>query len=88
LRIQAECDLHGLTQAQARVALSQFLQACRRQRCRCVRIIHGKGLGSPNQQPVLKIQVNRWLRQRSEVLAFCAAPSHDGGQGALYVLVE
>ncbi len=87
-RIQAECDLHGLTQPEARLALSSFFQECRWRRIHCVRIIHGKGLGSPQQQPILKLKVNRWLRQRREVLAFCAAPVQDGGQGALYVLME
>lgn len=87
-RIQAECDLHGLTQPEAKLALSTFFQECRWRRIRCVRIIHGKGLGSLHKQPILKLKVDRWLRQRREVLAFCAAPPHDGGQGALYVLME
>lgn len=84
----AELDLHGLTVPMAREALVAFLADCRAHGDRCVRIIHGKGLRSSNQGPVLKSMVNRWLRQRDEVLAFCSARPVDGGTGAVYVLLR
>ncbi|MDX5334033.1 MAG: Smr/MutS family endonuclease [Gammaproteobacteria bacterium] len=84
----AELDLHGMTVPLAREALVTFLDECRRLDARCVRVIHGKGLRSSNQGPVLKIMVNRWLRQRDEVLAFCSARPVDGGTGAVYVLLR
>ncbi len=84
---QATLDLHGMRAKDARQALSQFLNQCTRAQYRCVRIIHGKGRGS-SQQPVLKQKVNQWLPQREEVLAFCSAPSWDGGSGAAYVLLS
>lgn len=84
----AELDLHGLTVPLAREAIVTFLAECRGLRAQCVRVIHGKGLRSSNQGPVLKIMVNRWLRQRDEVLAFCSARPVDGGTGAVYVLLR
>lgn len=86
--VMAELDLHGKTVAAARDELSQFLSECRFRNIRCVRIIHGKGKGSSNRGPVLKGKVDRWLRQREEVVAFCSAPTIDGGTGALYVLLR
>lgn len=86
--IDAELDLHGMTAVVARQALSEFLRRCRHHGARCVRIIHGKGLGSVHGRPVLKQKVNGWLQQRDEVLAFCSAPRTDGGTGAVYVLLK
>jgi len=86
--VEAQLDLHGLTAAQARAALATFLRDCRIHGLRCVRIIHGKGRGSHNRQPVLKGKVNHWLRQRDEVLAFCTARPVDGGGGAVYTLLK
>jgi DNA-nicking Smr family endonuclease len=83
-----ELDLHGMTVDEARTALGAFLTDARRASRRCVRVIHGKGNRSPLGQPVLKQKVNRWLRQRDEVLAFCSARPVDGGTGAVYVLLK
>lgn len=85
---QAELDLHGLTVQQARPRVAVFLEHARRQNLRCVRIIHGKGLRSRQQGPVLKGKVATWLQHRSEVLAYCSARPVDGGTGALYVLMR
>ena len=52
-----------------------------------MRVIHGKGLGSKNREPVLKVKVKLWLQKRQEVLAFCQAPPVQGGGGALLVLL-
>lgn len=86
--IRAELDLHGMTVPMARQALRRFLTERRAQGEHCVRIIHGKGHGSFNRQPVLKGKLDRWLRQRIEVLAFCSARPVDGGTGAIYVLLS
>lgn len=86
--IEAELDLHGKTIEQARVTIADFLLKCQQQDLRCVRIIHGKGHGSFNKQPVLKTHVNHWLRQRDDVLAFCSCRPADGGSGALYALLR
>ena len=87
-RCDDELDLHGLNSQNARHALVQFLNAAHDRDYRCVRIIHGKGLRSSNQGPVLKGLVNSWLRQRSEVLAFHSCRPNDGGTGAVYVLLR
>ncbi|MFK7963391.1 MAG: Smr/MutS family protein [Burkholderiaceae bacterium] len=86
-KISAQLDLHGLRRDEARDVLVAFLVDCQRQNNRCVRVIHGKGLGSVNREPVLKGKVRKWLVQRAEVLAFCQAPPNDGGGGALLVLL-
>lgn len=86
--IALELDLHGLTVDYASATLMAFLAECQARRLRCVRIIHGKGSRSADQQPVLKRKLNYWLRLQSDVLAFCSAPRHDGGTGALYVLLR
>lgn len=86
--VQASLDLHGLRSEEARETFVEFLKACMRRDIRCVRIIHGKGLGSVNRQPVLKGKVLAWLTQREEVLAFCQAPHHDGGSGAVLALLR
>lgn len=86
--IQRQLDLHGLRSDDAREALGQFLRQAHQQGIRCVRIIHGKGLGSPGKTPVLKDKVNRWLVQKSQVVAFVQAPPVQGGAGALVVLLQ
>lgn len=86
--IQDEFDLHGMRRDEARDALADFLREVTRRGLRCVRIIHGKGLGSVNKEPVLKKMVHRWLVQKDEVIAFCQAKAADGGSGALVVLLR
>lgn len=86
--IEDELDLHGLTRDEARERLANFLHACRKRGIRCVRIIHGKGLGSKNKEPVLKHKVRGWLMQRDEVLAFAQARPADGGGGAVIVMLR
>ena len=86
--IQSQLDLHGMRTDEAREALSEYLHAVCRRGLRCVRIIHGKGLGSINKQPVLKGKVRNWLVQKDEVIAFCQAKASDGGSGALVVLLK
>ncbi|WP_410474171.1 Smr/MutS family protein [Guyparkeria sp. TX1] len=86
--VSASLDLHGLTVDRARNEVAAFLRSERGEMRRCVRIVHGKGYRSADGQPVLKTLLNRWLPQRDDVVAFCSAPPHDGGTGALYVLLR
>lgn len=85
--IQAQVDLHGLRSDEAREALGGFIRNAYKQGLRCVRVVHGKGLGSPGKQPVLKTKTQRWLIQKNEVLAFVQAKPAEGGAGALVVLL-
>lgn len=85
--VQAELDLHGLRTDAAREALGAFLRQAQRTGLRCVRVVHGKGLGSPGRTPVLKAKVHGWLIQKQEVLAFVQAKPLEGGAGALVVLL-
>jgi DNA-nicking Smr family endonuclease len=86
--IQAQLDLHGMRTDEAREALAEFLRNTVKRGLRCVRVIHGKGLGSINKEPVLKNKVRNWLVQKDEVIAFCQARAADGGAGALVVLLK
>ena len=86
--IQRQVDLHGLRSDEAREVLGGFIRECYRLGIRCVRVVHGKGLGSVGKAPVLKDKARRWLVQRSEVLAFVQAPPMQGGKGALLVLLQ
>ena len=86
--IQRHLDLHGLRRDDARNALVAFLHRSARDGLRCVRIVHGKGNGSPGREPVLKAKVRSWLVQRNEVMAFAQACAADGGHGALLVLLR
>lgn len=86
--VQAVLDLHGLQVDEARTSTIEFLNACKKRGIRCVRIIHGKGLGSKNREPVLKNKLRSWLMQREEVIAYAQARREDGGSGAVIILLK
>ena len=83
-----EMDLHQMNAAVARAAVKDFLDENKRHGRLCVKIIHGKGLRSRAQGPVLKRMVDGMLRQRGDVLAFASARPTDGGTGAVIVLLR
>lgn len=86
--VQGEIDLHGMTVTEARERLGAFIEDAVSSGKRCVRVVHGKGLGSGQRGAVLKPNVNRWLRRWDAVLAFVSARQVDGGTGAVYVLLR
>ena len=86
--VQDSIDLHGLNRDQAHELLVAFLSGSIRRGLRCLRIVHGKGLGSPNREPVLRGKIRAWLEHRSEILAFCQPPANMGGSGATLVLLS
>ena len=86
--IQAKIDLHGLISDEARQYVAEFLSDCKKKNIRCVRIVHGKGLGSRNREPVLKHKLRNWLMQKDEVIAYAQAKPEDGGSGAVIVLLK
>jgi DNA-nicking Smr family endonuclease len=77
-----------MNRMEAARAVAEFVRECSLRRLRCVRIVHGKGLGSPNREPVLKSKLRAWLTPREEVLAFCQAPRAHGGGGAILLLLK
>ncbi|HEX8758053.1 MAG TPA: Smr/MutS family protein [Steroidobacteraceae bacterium] len=87
-RVQGEIDLHGLTVAEAKQALREFLGEALLRQWRCVRIVHGKGLRSGHRGPVLKGMVAGMLRKVGPVVAYVSARQVDGGTGAVYVLLS
>ena len=86
--VQAQIDLHGLISDEAREYVAEFLSSCKKRNIRCVRIVHGKGLGSRNREPVLKHKLRNWLIQKDEVIAYAQAKPEDGGSGAVIVLLK
>ena len=86
--VQDGLDLHGMNRVEAALSVTEFMRRCVARRLRCVRIVHGKGLGSRNREPVLKGKLRKWLTLRDEVLAFCQAPAAHGGGGAVLVLLR
>src|SRR5919201_6910091 len=85
--VEAELDLHGMNRHVAAVSVAEFLRHCRRRGRGCVRIVHGKGLGSRQREPVLKGLLRKWLL-REEVQAFSQAAAAQGGSGAVLVLLK
>ena len=85
--LQGQIDLHGCTRDEARPLLAGYIRESHRRGLRCLRVVHGKGHGSPGRQPVLKAKVQRWLAQCAEVIAFAQASGPQGGAGALVVLL-
>lgn len=86
--VQDEIDLHGLNREESRQLLAEFMAKCLHFGKRCVRVVHGKGLRSPQKTSILRQLVRGWLAQRDEVLAYCQAKPQDGGEGALIVLLR
>jgi DNA-nicking Smr family endonuclease len=86
--VEENLDLHGLNRVEAALSVAEFLRRCVLRRVRCARIVHGKGLGSHNREPVLKGKLRKWLALRDEVLAYCQAPPSQGGGGALLLLLK
>jgi DNA-nicking Smr family endonuclease len=86
--VQAAIDLHGMISDDARLYISTFIGDCKSRGIRCVRIVHGKGLSSRNQEPVLKNKLRGWLMQKNEIIAYVEAKKQDGGSGAVIVLIK
>jgi len=86
--LEAELDLHGLTESDADETLQNFINRCYQHNKRCVLIIHGKGYNSEASAPVLKNLVNMRLRQMKKVLAYCSSLPKDGGTGSVYALLK
>ena len=89
--VQGHVDLHGLTRGEAKAEVERFLRASRAAGKRCVLVVHGRGMHSKDQIPVLKDALKTWLatnRFGRHVLAFATARPVDGGAGAIYVLLR
>ena len=86
--IQKSIDLHGLISDEAKAYVVQFIAECKKNNIRCVRIVHGKGYNSKNKEPILKNKLKHWLAQKEEVIAYAQARDHDGGSGAVIVLLS
>lgn len=89
--LQDHVDLHGMIQADAKEALTEFILRSVRKGFRTVLVVHGRGRRSPGGHPVLKHAAIHWLSHGiagAHVLAFTTARPSDGGAGAMYVLLR
>jgi DNA-nicking Smr family endonuclease len=89
--VQGHLDLHGMTSDEARAEVETFVESALGAGKRCLLIIHGRGLNSKHNIPVLKERLKVWLtrgRIARRVLAFATARPSDGGAGAVYVLLR
>lgn len=84
--VEAVLDMHGMTVAEAKSSFSKFLSQCHQQGISHVLIIHGKGRSISH--PILKNKLNHWLRDLTQVLAFCSAAARDGRSGAMYIILK
>ena len=85
--VQKSIDLHGMISDEAKVYVVHFIAECKKNNIRCIRIVHGKGYNSKNKEPILKNKLKHWLAQKEEVIAYAQARPHDGGSGAVIVLL-
>jgi len=84
-------DLHGLNAQQAYDALIWFIRDAYQKGLRTVVVVTGRGKNSPDGIGVLRLMLQQWLNRdplKRVVLAFCTARAHDGGPGAVYVLLR
>lgn len=81
-------DLHGITREEALRAVDRLIRQAQDEESNCIRVVHGKGHGADRTSTTIKAELNHWLRQHPQVLAFCSALPADGGAGALYVLLR
>lgn len=86
--VRAELDLHEMTTPVAREAIRGFIDECRARGDLCVRIVHGKGLRSGAEGPVLKRLTATMLARRKDVIAYASARPAQGGTGAVVVLLQ
>ena len=88
---EASLDLHGLNSLQAFEALRAFIKAAWYRGTRCLVVVPGRGKNSPNGHAILREKLKLWFTQdpfKRVILAFCTARAHDGGPGAVYVLLR
>jgi DNA-nicking Smr family endonuclease len=90
IAIEAQIDLHGLTQDEAFTAIQDFLAESLQAGRRCVLVITGKGTARDGGG-VLRSSVPRWLTEgiyRQHLIGIAVAFPQHGGEGALYVLLR
>ena len=83
-----ETNIRGYSSAEANKILEKFLRDSINSGHRCVKIIHGKGMNSPDGISVIKLNTQKSLALNKFVLAYCKAQPSDGGSGAKYVLLK
>lgn len=88
--IDARLDLHRFSLDDARREVKRFIKDCLQYELRAVMILHGKGdrHQDPAKKALLKSHVTHWLGNMPEVLAYHSAQPHQGGAGAIYILLK
>ena len=84
-QIRKTLDLHNFIQSEAILTLETFINDNITPANTCLKIIHGKGLNSPDGNSVLKALVRRFLEHHPRVLGYTNALEKDGGDGATLI---
>ncbi len=85
---EKELYLRGYTVEKATTQLKQFIDQSVWSGFRCVKIVHGKGMNSPNGISHIKLECQRILALNKFVIGYTRALPNDGGTGAKYVLLK
>lgn len=92
VRIEARIDLHGMTQAKAHLALTEFMDRAIISGNRTLLVITGRGTAGPEEgRGVLRRMVPDWLRSSEWAAAIrhiTPAAAKHGGAGAFYVVLR
>jgi len=86
-RLDGALDLHRHTVREARQALFDFFELARRKGWRTLLISHGRGERSATPARI-KSFVAHWLTQVPDIIAYHSAARHEGGTGAVYVMLR
>jgi DNA-nicking Smr family endonuclease len=90
LGIVPTLDLHGLGVREALAETERFLRHAQAIDAPVVRIVYGKGHGSPGGRGVLRDVVPRWLEREGHelVVRYQRVPDASGADGAVQVWVR
>lgn len=82
-------DLHGMSRDASLSLLHDGVQQAMHEHIRALCIVHGRGLHSQDNKPILKHAVYHWLRQGSLAhLILAVIPQPGSGGGACLVLLR
>ncbi|MBN2724732.1 MAG: Smr/MutS family protein [Deltaproteobacteria bacterium] len=88
---QGHLDLHGYGWEDSRNMVIEYIENAFNSSIRCVLIVHGRGLHSEGDEPVIKKNLISLLTRgplKRKILAFTSALPVDGGVGAMYILLR
>ncbi|MDG1142529.1 MAG: Smr/MutS family protein [Hellea sp.] len=88
VQIEAQIDLHDMTQPQARTKLHQMIKTAKTSNKKCILVITGKGLRG---EGVLRRSFVKWVNDsevRDLIATYASAHKKHGGIGAWYIFLK